>query len=261
MHIFVHIPSTAGTTLWSVLKEATGNKVRRFKGGVVQENAVAAREFLSNPPDGLAIVGGHLPYGCLESVLPGTPHFTFLREPVERLKSVYFRHVRNGKRPLGEDPAAGLLETARDQRSTVIMLLTGIDKHVVEQRYDEPGFAEEIIDRVGDSYTTIGLAERFDESLAMLGRDMGWPSIPSWERRNRGGNKHAFDVATIERVRELLRVEFTLYDTAVKIHNSRRPSPGSADWVRLKCRYIGAGLRQRVSTFLNPAFRDRYLKR
>lgn len=195
---FVHLPSCGGTTFWTILRMAYGQKnTRRFTK--IKRNQ---REYLKNLISDQAAempraVGGHVFYPVANDVFPDRQFITFLRHPVERAISVYHRKVRNQIWD-GTDAndARGLIDFWRS-RPVANQLSTYFSPSP-----DRPGTVDEVVETVSDRLAGFGLMENFDQSLFLLAEALGWDRVPVYVRRNIGGNKPA-------KIPEDIRAELT----------------------------------------------------
>ncbi|HXH34433.1 MAG TPA: hypothetical protein VNJ54_08490 [Plantibacter sp.] len=167
MLVFAHIPKTAGTTLTGVIEREYGVAacvhVKNWHDHR-DESLEAIRGAAANPFTRAVL--GHLPFAARPAFPPTTRWLTVLRDPVERALSDYFYGKRVGAVPLAEYLArTNNLQTR---------MLSGIDP-------TESAPAEELLEgakrNLRDPTTTVALAERFDESLALCTLRFGWRGV------------------------------------------------------------------------------------
>lgn len=86
--LFLHMQKTAGTSVQEMAREAYGN-----------DQVISHGDFLTLKPEGCRkfdFVSGHFGYSFASALIDGRYSFTFLRDPVERLVSLYeFSRTRN----------------------------------------------------------------------------------------------------------------------------------------------------------------------
>jgi hypothetical protein len=185
--VLVHIPKTAGTTLWRIMRH-------HYRGAWYQAGN-AFRSFDSLEPRLAAIgrkrrilaIGGHITFG-VRALLPEALYLTILRDPVERTLSHYSYLVKTtGGRAAGlvapwlPAPTPGLqLEDCLGPRNYIpdnlqTRMLCGI-----ASPYDElPGDAlAQAKENLRERFAWVGTTERFDEFLALLDLELGWPTLP-----------------------------------------------------------------------------------
>ncbi|MBN2113678.1 MAG: hypothetical protein JW785_06075 [Acidimicrobiia bacterium] len=157
----VHIHKTAGTTLAGVLKHSNGGTHCDVLAEDPQAPYFSAEDLrrLRRFYPRLRSILGHdvRAYSDLETVVPDIEWVCFLREPLTRTASHFQYDVQRGGVDLPFEE--WITHDAVRDRQTRILAGPG-------------GTAEEAIDLLG-RFALVGLTERFDESLVMLGRKVG----------------------------------------------------------------------------------------
>src|SRR5215211_3567419 len=198
---FVHVPKTAGATVTSMLAAAYSRK-GLHKAGNYMRNAEASTRKVSKPPGGWEnwqrrggrVSVGHVPYHLFRDHLPGgTRYMTFLREPVDRVLSHYYRHVhRRDPSRAGQQkgrPGAG----ARIRAESIEQALVEMDLPQLNNlctrflcghhAYDElPDSALDDAKENLRAFDFVGIQERFAESLVLLQRMLGLTALPYVDR-------------------------------------------------------------------------------
>jgi hypothetical protein len=197
---FVHIPKTAGGTATTMLANAfssagvhgAGNYMR---GPEATERKLARREggweeWLDG--GGRASVG-HVPYRVFRRYLPPeTRYMTFLREPVDRVLSHYYRHIHHPE---------GTAESRRERREGRKERAGSIEEALTELRLPQirnlmtrflcghPTREEDLAASALTSakanlrnFAFVGIQERFDESIILLQRWLGLDRVPYLNR-------------------------------------------------------------------------------
>jgi Sulfotransferase family len=193
--VFVHIPKTAGTTLTTVLRtNEPGTRTRHggnvFKGSGGLKQGVRFESLLNNKQgqlDRARALAGHFPLGIREYMPEDREarYFTFLREPADRTLSHYFaiRERRGGveepnKLELPPLPAEATVQDALERGyihdNVHTRMLSGLAEPFGE-------VDEEMLERakhnLREELAFFGLTERFDESLVLAKRRLGFRSI------------------------------------------------------------------------------------
>lgn len=215
--LFIHTPSTGGTTMFGVLQAVYGTertlRVQTENYGLNQK--LAARTLLWQPFAYDALVVHSLLFEHPVVRWRDACLLTLLREPAQRVISNVYRVRNNPNHPFHQriaqtsDPIQAIM-TLRDNAH--IRHLAGVMPDDVVTR-DQLEIAKQ---RLSEWFTVAGITERYDESLLMMKRKLGWPSAPSVQRRNIGAHRPAElpeDVYAAARERNALDVE--LYDFAV----------------------------------------------
>lgn len=199
--IFLHVPKAAGTTLNRVIENQYPPESVLAIDPARQEAAL--EEFKCLPPserEKIRLLRGHIGYG-LHIYLPSpVTYITILRDPVDRVLSHYYylrTHLERGStfadRPWLQDAGRmSLTDYVRfgrsaDLRNGQTKLLAGrMDGWGVDSTppLDEEGLLQAARRNLHEGLGVVGLAERFDETLVLLKRRLGWKT-PIYVSRNR----------------------------------------------------------------------------
>jgi hypothetical protein len=184
--VFIHIPKTAGTTLTGVLRKNYPPDTVRTLGNVFAGAGTPSRgplERIRNSGRVLTrdihLLAGHIPFGVREFLPDDARYITFLRDPVERTLSHYYRiltlHRAKPKPGLPEEPT---LEQMLEQRE---YLFDNLQTRMLCGDPEPFGdMTDAMLDQAKENLSTfaaVGLADRFDESLVLLKRALGLRSI------------------------------------------------------------------------------------
>jgi hypothetical protein len=196
--LFVHVPKTAGTTLRAILNMAEPDGRSRALGNVFKGGGGVDKGAMSRlrRPDGLDLTGvglvrGHVPLGIREYLPQHLPKqrnlhcFTFLREPADRTLSHYFQIRENGAKPgastklalsrLPPDPTLeDMLEAGYIHDNLHTRMLCGNPEPFGEVTEE---MLEEAKRNLREELVFFGLTERFDESLVLAKRRLGFRAI------------------------------------------------------------------------------------
>ena len=205
MIVFLHIPKTAGSTFQFILENNFGvsachsghTKQRVFR----QDDFVFARKFFPF----MKSLAGHNLVDPLALDIPGAFHMTFLREPVARVFSHYQDSVQSGGNRLGFEENLRQNEYLENLH---VKLMAG------ERNLDK---AKRYLERCG----FVGLTEKFNLSLHMLGKLSPYPLNLHYKRRRTAPANNirqplADDPRMVELAREYNQLDLALYDFAVK---------------------------------------------
>jgi|SRR6266496_1250392 len=219
--IFLHIPKSAGTTV---------NRLIEGEYPLFQIFSVdpffsrwSRRHLWSLPPERLKrfrIFKGHMPFG-LHKILPQpVTYFAVFRDPIDRVISAFY-FMRNYPlnpnywrfRRLDWQLDDFVRNSPRDNVQT---------KMVAGAPYEEPctpEIFEEAKHNLRRHFSVVGLAERFEESLALMKLRYGWKleSYSSFNITRRRPSKLELPQTTLDLIAEKNSFDIALYQLASEI--------------------------------------------
>jgi hypothetical protein len=241
--VLVHIPKTAGTTLGSLLLHHYGDRYQRVDmSGVHVRPTGDGLEVLRHLADGTAerldrfelrdgveVVSGHAPVGLLDLLPPAERYVTILRDPVERTLSQYYHLL--GRRAAWRHewlpaPTPELrLSDAIGERSYIpdnlqTRMLCGVP--AVEHPLP-PDALDRAKRELRERFSYVGTTERFEELVALLNLDLGWPTVAVERARVNAARPRGHDVP-VEEIRlaeEANALDRELYLEAGRLHDER----------------------------------------
>ncbi len=196
--VFVHIPKTAGGTATSMFSEAFtkraihhGGNFFRGPARTVAKVSRRAGGWESWQRAGGRLTVGHVPYGLFRANLPpGTRYLTFLREPVDRVLSHYYRHrhATEADEPSDEPESSSVGLKIRTSSLEVAFAehdfpeLNNLQTRFLcgdpEPTGILPASAVEAAKESLRGFAFVGIQERFTESIALLQRILGLGPVP-----------------------------------------------------------------------------------
>lgn len=223
--VFLHIPKTAGNTATWLLERHYAPQRRhavptqpREIPPLDQINA-GLRALPPERLEGLELVTGHYPFGIHEALPRRARYVTFVRDPVERVVSLYYylrSHPRHHLR--GEANRLSLREFAERNVSGNLhngqtAFLAG--RGIWHDRFDEELLAEALAHLESD-FAAVGVTERFDESVLVFRRQLGWSARVYYRRLNvnRTRPRHELDPQTRDALEGLNQLDRRLYEHA-----------------------------------------------
>lgn len=215
--VFTHIPKTSGTS---------------FRKSLVEPNVPAeliypypgARRFLAERRRGRAFIWGHVPYGVHVALRREVRYVTFLRDPIDRAVSFYHfakdSDPRKYVHPARADAeACSLTEFFRLRRyqNWQARFIAGLPYHYLYPRVAGGAFDEEVgrraVSHLRDAYV-FGLQERFEESLQVLERELGWSRRTTVDRQKQTATRpglESLDPATAAALAKSNHLDCELY--------------------------------------------------
>lgn len=198
--VFVHIRKTAGKSLRQLLyRQYTRRRTLLVKNYFTQaeRSETFVRDLAASPPAHLRVAHGHMLFWPDYSWPEGTEFFTMLRDPVERtISHYYWLRARNDKlqKSLGDAVSDGSIGDNLQTR-----VLSAMMPPFGELPREALDLASERLER----FSVVGLTERFDESVVLLTRTLGWRRMV-YTRENATPNRKSRDEISEEEL-ELIR--------------------------------------------------------
>ena len=213
--VFVHIRKTAGKTLRQILYRQYGRGRTRLVRNyfVAPETSLNVVQGLAaEPPPGLGVVHGHFLFWPDIEWPDGTQFLTLLRDPVERAISHYFwLRARNPRFKKSLEEAISEGSISDNLQTRVLAARMPAFGETTEEMLED---ALRSLDRVN----VIGLTERFDESLVLATRTLGWRRM-LYRRENVTPDRkprEAIAPRVIDLVKRYNALDLELYESASK---------------------------------------------
>ncbi len=212
--IFLHLPKTAGTTLNRII-EWQYSPLAIFTMDPYRIRATPERlqKLSERRRRSLRMVRGHLYFGVHEFLPQGATYFTMLREPVARFFSSYYFIQRRPLHPMHHKVTTerigveDFLRLTPRRQNLQCSMISGIKN---DGTSDER-LLEVAKENLAKSFSVVGIAERFEESLMLMATTYGW-EIPFYENRKVSKTKPKVDPGAVEMIREHNRLDLELYD-------------------------------------------------
>ena len=202
MLVSVHIPKCAGTSFRHILHEVFGPRLWLNYGTIF----VRAQAQLDLVPPGIACIHGHFFADAFDDVLPQRSLITWLRHPVERVVSNYHHFLRS---PDMRDDCCRVLH----ERKLSLTQFAELDWMRNEATRYMAG-------KSLSDFAFVGIAERFTASLALLARQLDWPTGFGPRRDNvnpeRAGERYPLSTGEFDRIAALNSEDLQTYEGAVQ---------------------------------------------
>ena len=176
-----------------------------------------------------------VPFGIHKYLPQQATYITILRDPVDRVISEYHFICRNPEHPghyavkelrFQDYITSGVL--ASQVRNNQMRIISGEGGICQISGYEKPLTSHDLQrakDNIGKHYLLIGLFERFDETMLLLKRALGWRMRDMfYQRQNVGDNRPSVKqvaghiINAIERYNQL---DFELYEYAKQLFEKR----------------------------------------
>jgi len=239
--VFVHIPRTAGTSFGRLLDAVhAGRPIETFYGDPEHPVVNAKIErFRALPPPAkaaIALVRGHVVYR-FDPAFDDAHHVTLLREPLARLVSYYHYALRERhhylhdylmQRRLGLEDFLGS-DASIDLDNYQVRAVCGRAFASPRERVTQAD-CDVAKYRLAHGFKAFGLTERFDDSLALFSRTLGW-QLPGPVRVNTGAYDPRLEVSAACRSRFLEKNRFDqeLHEFARDLFESRFAAASSPE--------------------------------
>jgi hypothetical protein len=168
--ISIHIPKTAGSSFFQLLKKVYGKEAVLKLNSMEGETA----EISESITDATKVIHGHLQAGQLREIIAknNARVITWMRDPVERVISNYYfsmQRIREGK------ARSHKLQT----REFSLLEYAVID----ENRNKASWFLDSL---ALEDIFFIGIYEQLENDISRLSQQMGWPTQPELPHRKSG---------------------------------------------------------------------------
>lgn len=236
--IFMHIPKAAGVTLHRIIeRQYRPTAIFTIRGKRVQESVDQFRRFSEAKRRKFRVIKGHMGFG-LHNLLPQqSDYITMLRDPVDRIVSHYYYVLQSGPRHYLYNTVTAQRMSLEDYVRSGITpelnngqtrLLSGIEDIGVISNFDQcsigfQDFPDGILDQAKNNlqqhFAVVGIANRFDESLLLFKKALGWRNISYTQKNTTRNRPHKEDIPkeTISLIEKYNELDIELFDYARKL--------------------------------------------
>ncbi|WP_264739377.1 sulfotransferase family protein [Cytobacillus firmus] len=211
--IHTHIPKTGGMTLRSIanknyekekmLTNVFPSSLPQFKKDIVEKKDI---EFVT----------GHHPFGLHMYTNKPCAYITMLRDPVDRVISMYFYNLRKVNHPLHKKVKELTFEEFINDKQLTRRTVNRQIQKIVGNLNPEENDLKKAKKILAKHYKVVGITEMFDESIFLMKKELGWRDI-TYERKNYTADrptKDQFSDEIIEQIKELNHLDIQLYNWA-----------------------------------------------
>ncbi|WP_368298715.1 sulfotransferase family 2 domain-containing protein [Cytobacillus firmus] len=211
--IHTHIPKTGGMTLRSIVNKNYDKE--KMLTNVFSSSVSKFKKDIQEKTD-IEFVTGHHPFGLHEYTNRPCAYITMLRDPIERVISMYYYNLRKENHPLHKKVKQLTFEEFINDKGLSRRTINRQTQKIVgslNPREDDLQKAKNILSK---HYKVVGITEMFDESIFLMKKELGWQDI-SYERKNYTADRptrEQFSNEIIERIKELNHIDMQLYKWA-----------------------------------------------
>jgi len=209
--IFFHLAKTGGITLRRIAERHLPEGYAFYNLSLNQADSKELEEFRALPEtkkEKIAVLAGHMPFGMDKELSGPSDYITMLRNPLDIVVSEYYylhnSPLKDWHRAIADFKAMSLGDFARSGFNITTnhqtRVLARIWSTFLERSVpvDEAAFsrAKESLRR---DFLCVGITERFDESLLVMKRRLGWRSIYYFRENKTPGRRPTKSIAPGDR--------------------------------------------------------------
>ncbi|MGV6825513.1 MAG: sulfotransferase family 2 domain-containing protein, partial [bacterium] len=225
--LFHHLEKTAGTTIRHVIaRQYEQDEIYYLYNGEPQFRGFEDFKLLSaEDQQRINVILGHNTRHAGSYLHRDYRAATFLRNPIDRLLSLYAFVKRHKETPLNRvlhEHKLGFTDFVTRIHELSGIGYAGVDNSLVRKisgvdariGHCHEGMLEVAIDKVDREFAVVGLVERFDESLLMMRRAFGWRT-PFYRKSNVSKNRKKrteLSDADMEKIRPYSELDIRLYE-------------------------------------------------
>lgn len=235
--IFCHIEKTAGVTLRSILlRKFPGDSNYNFSTAINPQRINEFKRLSDKRKTEIKYLHTNMfPFGIHRHLPQSAEYITMVRHPVDRVISEYFFIIRTPSHPaynavkdlcFYDYVTKGVLASQVQNTQTRIIAgvggafkLSSYEKHLTKRTLAIA------MKNIQEHYLLVGLVERFDETMILLKRALGWRMWDIFYKKQNVGNNHPPEneiaTCTINIIKRYNRLDLELYEYAKQLFENR----------------------------------------
>lgn len=197
MIFHVHIPKTAGTSLTKIFEAIYGNKFHRINLQVSSDRLwnLGNPNFITDNVRKirqLDVIGGHVPFRNYPILPEETKFITFLREPLERMWSLYwyliYRRSAAVMKSSGNPVSFQMFNHVKELScvdNDMVRFLSGMDQYGMRLT-DKVVTGKELNEAKEnlEKFFFVGFQDRYESDLTKLSKMLKWSVVPIPKREH-----------------------------------------------------------------------------
>lgn len=225
--IFNHIPKTAGTTMKDIIERQYPHNTilnplasfLRNSSSTMEGRSRLLGQMVRDHPqkEKIRFISGHIQFGLHEYLPFPSAYVTVLRDPVDRVISQYYHifsgtNVTHHKKVVTEN--MDLIEFLESYHPE----MTNVQTRYISGKVDDSSGSITDLDiakrNIQNYYIAVGISERFDETLILFKRLLGWKNV-FYIKRNVSRNrplKSEIPQETIETIEKYNKMDMKFYE-------------------------------------------------
>lgn len=228
--IFLHIPKAGGRTFHSILNKLYKPSERYLIAGIINESIKDFQNLTNDQRENIKLLMGHMPFGLHKYFNNPSIYITMLRNPIDRILSLYYYILRTPTHYL-YNVVAGENMSLEDFIYSDILEIDNLQTRLLSGSGRDVGFGEcskKLLDisikNIHEYFAVVGISERFDETLLLMKNELGWKRVPLYLRGNvtkKRPRKKDIPKKIIEKIESLNCLDRELYEYFKKSFNEK----------------------------------------
>lgn len=215
--IFVHIPKTAGTTLFSIVASQypAGSVLPAYFDPEEYSRMINDPSLLEETPSGAPVrwIHGHIPFGFHSYITKKATYVTMLRNPVDQVISHYHYIRRSKSHPWHTLTNQLSLEQFLNHPLTCTACTNPQTWQLSGTASPDLSTAKYNLDHY---FSVVGTTEKFDESLFLMKKEFSWNEV-TYQKMNVAPNRslqEEYSDSVMEQLRASTALDYQLYQYA-----------------------------------------------
>lgn len=213
--VFLHLPKSGGTTFNDIINQQRKYHPDFCRLGSCTNNGFYFHfdELTTEEHKRIEIIFGHIFFGIHQQLpQPNFTYITLLRHPIERIISSYYFHREfPHTRDLFHSMTLYDYVTNPDWNYNLWLSTANLQTHMLAGKIE--GDLETAQDNLIRYFSVVGITERFDDSLKVCQKKLGWEINP-YEKRHVVANRPEIPDEIIEIIKSKNEKDMALYQFA-----------------------------------------------